>query len=512
MKNRSSLARSLEPFLSPSALRVETSGAGDEVRPRFGQSTRDRRVALIRRALVVADVVGLTVAALLGAVVAHDGSLDVSYGELFAYFAILGTWLPVAKLHGLYGKDVRQLDHSTFDDLGSIFHAVTSTSWFGVLVVGVLRPHHWNLTSGFTIWLSALVMLPVTRVVARAVVRRSTNFIQNAVIVGAGDVGQLVGRKLSQHPEFGINLVGFVDSEPKELRPDLDGTPLLGGIDEIVDVVREHHVQRVVVAFSNDRHDTLLDLVHSLRGLDVEIDVVPRLFEAVGPAVGIHTVEGLALVGLPSMRPSRTAKALKRALDVATASLALLVTGPLFLWIAFRIRRDSPGPVFFRQVRLGEHMRPFTVIKFRTMRCDTDDQPHREYIADIMAMTATPTASKLFKLDRPDAVTKFGAWLRRTSLDELPQLINVLRGDMSLVGPRPCMAYETEHFEQHHFDRFLVPAGMTGLWQVEARARSTFKEALDLDAAYARNWSLLLDLWLLARTPTMLFRSGGATR
>jgi exopolysaccharide biosynthesis polyprenyl glycosylphosphotransferase len=511
MKYRGSLARSLEPFVSWGALAVDPAPDETAAAPSASR-TRDRRVAVIRRALVVADLVGLTIIAVVGAVVANHGALDMSYGQLLAYGAIVGAWLPVAKLHGLYGKDVRQLDHSTFDDLGSIFQAVTTTSWFGVLLVSVVRPHHWSLTSGFTIWLGGLVALPVTRAIARSVVRRNEKFVQNAIIVGAGDVGQLVGRKLSQHPEFGVKLVGFVDSEPKELRPDLDGIPMLGGVDEIVDLVVAHDVQRVVVAFSNDRHDTLLDLVHSLRGLDVEIDVVPRLFEAVGPAVGIHTVEGLALVGLPTMRPSRPAQAVKRALDVTAASVALVLTSPLFLWIALRIRRDSPGPVFFRQERLGQQMRPFTLIKFRTMTCDTDDRPHREYIADIMAMTATPAASNLFKLERKDAVTKFGAWLRRTSLDELPQLINVLRGDMSLVGPRPCMAYETEHFERHHFDRFLVPAGMTGLWQVEARARSTFKEALDLDAAYARNWSILLDLWLLARTPTMLFRSGGATR
>jgi lipopolysaccharide/colanic/teichoic acid biosynthesis glycosyltransferase len=126
-----------------------------------------------------------------------------------------------------------------------------------------------------------------------------------------------------------------------------------------------------------------------------------------------------------------------------------------------------------------------------------------------MSTHAVPAANALYKLDRSSEITRIGAWLRRTSLDELPQLINVLRGDMSLVGPRPCIAYETDLFEPHHFDRFLVPAGMTGLWQVAARAHATMREALDLDAAYARNWSLRLDFWLLARTPLALLRGGG---
>ena len=344
------------------------------------------------------------------------------------------------------------------------------------------------------------------------IVRRRKDYVQNAIIIGAGDVGQLVGRKLHQHPEFGVRLVGFVDSEPKDMRSDLDHIPLLGRVEDILDIVRRNEVHRVVVAFSNDRHDTLLDLVYSLRYLDVKIDVVPRLFEAVGPEVGMHAVEGLPLVGLPQTRPSRSGRAAKRCTDVIAASLALIVTAPLCLWIAWRIKRDSPGPVLFRQTRLGEGSREFTLLKFRTMIDGTGEEPHREYLAQIMDPGATPTQGSLYKLERPDVVTTAGSWLRRTSLDELPQLINVLRGDMSLVGPRPCIPYETELFEPHHFDRFLVPAGMTGLWQVEARARSTFKEALDLDAAYARNWSLWLDLWLIARTPAVVLRDREATQ
>jgi lipopolysaccharide/colanic/teichoic acid biosynthesis glycosyltransferase len=154
-------------------------------------------------------------------------------------------------------------------------------------------------------------------------------------------------------------------------------------------------------------------------------------------------------------------------------------------------------------------MEPFELLKFRTMRIDTDDAPHREYVRSIMDTSEAPNENNLYKLDRSDAVTDVGVWLRRTSLDELPQLINVLRGDMSLVGPRPCLPYEGELCEAQHLDRFLVPAGMTGLWQVTARARSTFREMLDLDASYARNWSLGLDLKLLLRTPFVIFGARG---
>jgi lipopolysaccharide/colanic/teichoic acid biosynthesis glycosyltransferase len=154
-------------------------------------------------------------------------------------------------------------------------------------------------------------------------------------------------------------------------------------------------------------------------------------------------------------------------------------------------------------------MTSFELLKFRTMRVDADEAPHRAYVETIMDTSQAPSENSLYKLSREDDVTRVGSWLRRWSLDELPQLLNVLRGDMSLVGPRPCMAYESELFEPHHYDRFLVPAGMTGLWQVTARARTTFKEALDLDVAYARNWSLGLDLKLMLRTPFVMFRPRG---
>jgi lipopolysaccharide/colanic/teichoic acid biosynthesis glycosyltransferase len=138
----------------------------------------------------------------------------------------------------------------------------------------------------------------------------------------------------------------------------------------------------------------------------------------------------------------------------------------------------------------------------------TDEAPHREYLKQIASSGAAPGTNNLYKLDRSDVITPVGHWLRRMSLDELPQILNVLRGDMSLVGPRPAIPYELELYAPHHFERFLVPAGLTGLWQVEARAHSTFGEALDLDVVYARSWSLGLDLRLLLRTPTLMFRKG----
>jgi len=200
---------------------------------------------------------------------------------------------------------------------------------------------------------------------------------------------------------------------------------------------------------------------------------------------------------------------LKRTFDVVVVSVLLVLLAPLFALIAWQIKRDSPGPVFFRQRRLGMLQREFAILKFRTMKVGTSTDAHRDYIRQAMEGSAGSNGNGLYKLERDAAVTGLGRFLRRSSLDELPQLINVLRGEMSLVGPRPCIEYEVEFFEPDHLERFLVPAGMTGLWQVTKRGRATFREALELDVVYARTLSFRGDLWILARTPLQVLKCDG---
>jgi exopolysaccharide biosynthesis polyprenyl glycosylphosphotransferase len=499
----------LAPNISSTSPMLTAPASSYEELGRAALVPREGRGALVTRALLVADTVALSCAYAV-AVGVEAAAADRDGGTLTALLAAPPLMLLGARLSGLYGRDEQRPDHSTLDELAGLFQLATAGTWLAVLL-GWAVAGHVALAPAAAFWVASAACLTVARSVARASARRSPAYTQKTLIVGAGEVGQLVARKLLHHPEFGLQVVGFVDATPRELRSGIDGLPVLGAPADAAHIVRAYDVDRVVVAFSNDRHDVLVPLLRSLRDLSVQVDFVPRLFEAVGPVASVQLVEGLPLVSLPPMRTSRLARRAKRVADAAIAASILLVTFPLLAWIAWRIKRDSPGPVLFRQTRLGEGQKPFTLLKFRTMSVGTDAEPHREYVRAIMDVNASPSANNLFKLDRSKDVTQVGAWLRRASLDELPQLVNVVRGDMSLVGPRPCLAYETELFEPHHFDRFLVPAGMTGLWQVTARAHSTFKEALDLDASYARSWSLRLDATLLVRTPLALLR-GKATR
>jgi exopolysaccharide biosynthesis polyprenyl glycosylphosphotransferase len=496
-----------------SALPATDAFRAELARHRERAATHGRRGWLVRRALVVADTLGISLGFAFSTMAfgATVGDRIEPHGELLLFLVTLPMWLMLAKLQGLYERDEERADHSTVDEFVGVLIMVTLGTWFFQSlswITGTASPQLGRLVA---FWLLAIGLVTTARAVARSVARKSSDYAMRTVVLGAGEIGQLVARKIGQHPEYGLDLVGFVDADPLARRAETRDVRMLGGLDQLQRLVAEHRVDRVIVAFSNEPDTETMDVVRSLRDRDVIVDVVPRLFDLIGPRASMHLLEGMPLVVVPPARLSRSSLAIKRALDVVVASVGLIATAPLFAFAAIRIKRDSPGPVFFRQERFGIDMRPFTCLKFRTMRVDTDPEEHRAYIESITSSAATLNGNGMYKLSRENAVTRFGRWLRKTSLDELPQLINVLRGDMSIVGPRPCIPYEVDCFQPHHVERFLVPQGITGLWQVSARANSTFGEALDMDVAYVRGWSLGLDLKLLFRTPFALLRQRRAT-
>jgi len=465
-----------------------------------GPSGARRRGWVVRRALAVADIAGLTVAFVLAESLVGAG---VSVGHALLFVASLPLWIVVAKLYGLYDNDEERTDHSTADEFVGVFHLVTVGAWIlyaGAWLTGLWTP---ELAELVFFWGAAIGLVTAGRASARAVCRSTISYLQNTIIVGAGDVGQLVARKLLKHPEYGINLVGFVDAAPKEQRPDLQHLTLLGAPENLPELVRKYDVERVVIAFSNESHEELLNLIRSLKGLSVQIDIVPRLFEIVGPGVEIHTVEGLPLVGLPQVKLSHSSRLLKRVLDLTVSAVALVVLAPLFAVVAVKIKLDSSGPVFFRQLRMGYGNTPFGMFKFRTMVADADSR--REEVAHLNMHVSNGDARMLKIADDP-RITSFGKTLRRFSIDELPQLINVLIGDMSLVGPRPLPLDEDELVQDWGRHRLTLKPGMTGLWQVSGRSSIPFGEMLNLDYLYVSGWSLWGDLRLIARTIPAVLR------
>jgi len=468
-----------------------------------------RRGWLVRRMLLLADILGLAVAFALAETFVGPAGGDLgrvnALGELIVFLATVPLWVIAAKIYGLYDHDEERADHSTVDEVVAVFHLVTVGSWVLFIGAWVTELAYIDFIKLAVFWACAIGCVSVARAGARAVCRRRLTYLQNTVIVGAGDVGQLVARKILQHPEYGINLVGFVDSAPKDRRSDLDHLTLLGAPERLRAIVKMFDIERVVIAFSNETHEATLELIRSLKDLDVQIDIVPRLFEIVGPSVGIHTLEGLPLVGLRPLRLARSSQFLKRMLDVVGSALGLLFLAPLFAVAAIAIKLTSPGPVFFRQVRVGTGGRTFRIYKFRTM--SEDAEARKAEFAHLNKHVAHGGDGKMFKIPADPRVTRVGRFLRRYSLDELPQLLNVLKGEMSLVGPRPLILDEDELVHAWARDRLKLKPGMTGLWQVLGRTDIPFEEMTKLDYLYVMSWSLRNDLSLILRTIPAVFRT-----
>jgi exopolysaccharide biosynthesis polyprenyl glycosylphosphotransferase len=271
--------------------------------------------------------------------------------------------------------------------------------------------------------------------------------------------------------------------------------------------VRELAITRVIIAFSTEGHDAMLGLVRELSNLDVHVDVVPRLFEAVGADAALHGIEGVPLIAIPPFRLSAAAERWKRGFDVVVAGASVLCLFPLFLAIGIAIRLDTPGPVFFRQRRVGRHGRTFRIVKFRTMVADAEDR--KQSIAHLNVHARAGGDPRMFKAENDPRVTRVGRMLRATRLDELPQLVNVLRGEMSIVGPRPLIPSEDRHVRNWQRRRLDLKPGITGLWQALGASRIPFEEMVKLDYLYVKNWSLLTDVKLMLRTVAVLLRTNG---
>jgi exopolysaccharide biosynthesis polyprenyl glycosylphosphotransferase len=470
-----------------------------------------RRGWLVRRMLLAADVLGLVSALLLAEWLAPAGDDVDAYSpvlEILAFLATVPAWVVITKLYGLYDHDDERANHSTADDFGGVFHMVTVCTWLVIVVTYLTGIAHPSAQKLAVFWAVAIALVCVARAAARTLARRNAAYVQNTVIVGAGDVGQLFAKKVLNHPEYGINLVGFVDAKPKERRKDLEHVPLLGDIGRLSAIVRVLDVERVIIAFSNDSHEETLELLRSVQDLDVQIDIVPRLFEFVGSGLEIHTIEGLPLLGLPPLRLSRSSRLLKRATDLVLTIPALLVLAPVFALLALMIKVDSPGPVFFRQVRMGAAGRTFRIFKFRSMHADAENR--KQEVAHLNRHLAPGGDPRMFKIVGDPRVTRVGKLLRRFSLDELPQLLNVLVGQMSLVGPRPLILDEDQYVERWARQRLSLKPGVTGPWQVLGRSEIPFAEMVRLDYLYVTRWSLMGDLRLMALTIPALFRRSTA--
>jgi exopolysaccharide biosynthesis polyprenyl glycosylphosphotransferase len=343
---------------------------------------------------------------------------------------------------------------------------------------------------------------------------REKPFMHNVLIVGAGEVGRQAGEQVKKYAWAKLNLIGYLDDDPKKEGRAYNKIPVLGRLDQVVDIVKAQSIRDAIIALPIQSYATLIDICEKLQALSVRVHVIPDLFALSFPNSSLDGFGGIPVIDLGLASIQGMPRFAKRAFDIVVASLILVVISPLLLILALLIKLDSPGPVIYRQKRIGENGKPFTMLKFRSMYVDANPSIHREYSTRLIKENTEPRQLKKgksgLKMKNDSRITRLGHFIRRTSLDELPQLINVVKGEMSLVGPRPSMPYELEVYQDWHKRRLEALPGMTGIWQVRARNRVSFDEMVRMDLDYIQHQSIWKDVWILLQTPLAALSARGA--
>ncbi len=462
-----------------------------------------------------ADLVALVLAAFLASWAADAFDDVVIVGRLFAPFSddvrtgvdllilFIPYWFFVLYVFGLYRQPGRSIGGSTLVEALDGASALTAGSWLLLVALVVVDGDRTPVTMLVAFWLLALLVVPLLRWLVRLAVWPRAAFVERTLIIGAGEVGHTLADKIARHDEYRLELVGFLDEGEPRSNGCETTIPVLGGLSDLAGVIEKQGVDRVVVAFSRARHAAFLDVVRTCADHGVKVNIVPRLFEVVSSRAAVDDIEGIPLLDVAHVELSRFTLIVKRVFDLLVGGLLFLLFLPFMAAIALLVKLDSRGPVFFRQERMGRGGRTFRIFKFRSMqvgaeclRRDLDDL--NEY------------SGPMFKMRRDPRVTRTGAWLRRWSLDELPQILNVLAGHMSLVGPRPLWVEEAKECRGWTLKRLDLTPGITGLWQVLGRSTIPFDEMVKLDYLYVTGWSLSWDVKLLLETVPAVLRKRGA--
>jgi exopolysaccharide biosynthesis polyprenyl glycosylphosphotransferase len=470
---------------------VERARLGDQRGPMGSR----RRGAILRRLLAIGDWLALV--ATLCAVTTATSTTDVA--TLFWAVLFSPAWILVVKLHGLYDNDHRRIRHSTLDELPSLISASTLGTLLldGLLAlspVGPLSPQ-----SAIALGVGTLGVSLLSRGTIRFLWHRLTT-VATGIVVGPASVADLMARRISTHPEARLTLVGYLSASDEQPAKEL---PRLGSVADIARVAGEYAIERVVVTEHEMSELDTERLIEECKAAGLGLTFLPQHYGLLGPGIELNRLAELPVLDFRFSDPPRSTVAMKRAMDIVISAAMLLLLSPLLAAIALWILLDDGRPVFFRQRRAGKDGHPFTMLKFRTMVADAEQRLPE--LVDIASLE-----QPAFKIQDDPRVTRSGRWLRRTSVDELPQLINVLRGNMSLVGPRPEEESVVALYDERQRSRLAIKPGITGPMQVYGRSDLTFEERLAMERDYLDNLSLLTDLEILMRTPRAMVRGEGA--
>jgi len=453
------------------------------------------RDALFRRMLLTADVVALVGAFALTVALSGRSSVQLTWTGL-AGVPILAV---CAKLTGLYDRDEMLLRKTTLDEAPKLLQLATLFALVAWLTGDLLVRGPLDRREAMFLWLALAALLIVARAGSRAISLRIAP-AERCLLIGDEAAAATIRSKLSGHGGVRAEVVAHVDMD-KVSSWSTDG--FSGArVAEIRDLAQRLDVHRAIIAPRSADAGEMLNLVRTLKAVGVRVSVLPRLLEVVGSSVEFDDLHGVTLMGVRRFELTRSSAALKRTFDLVGASVGLLSVAPLMIAAAVAIKLNSRGPVFFRQARVGRHGKHFHIFKFRTMVLDAesmkDSLRHRNEAQE-----------GLFKIADDPRVTRVGCFLRKSAMDEMPQLLNILRGEMSLVGPRPLVVDEDIRVQGWHRRRLELTPGMTGPWQILGPARVPLREMVAIDYLYVANWSLWTDMKILLRTiPYVMGRRG----
>jgi exopolysaccharide biosynthesis polyprenyl glycosylphosphotransferase len=494
VQTRAPLTPPLAGAKSPQDVATRDNRAAGSIAEVRGPAVSVYRDALFRRMLLTADVVAVLGAFAL-AVAASARALHVTWLGM----AGVPVLLVGAKLTGLYDRDETLLHKTTLDEAPKLFQLATLFALVTWLGGGFVMSGTLDRRAGVSLWLALTALLIVARTVARALALRIAP-AERCLFIGDETSAAAIRSKLSGHGGVKANMVAQIDLERAE--PWSTDTFSASRLAEIRELAGLLDVHRAIIAPCSADGGEMLNLVRTLKAVGVRVSVLPRLLEVVGSSIEFDDLHGVTVMGVRRFDLTRSSAKLKRAFDLVGASLGLLAVSPLMLAIAVAIKLDSRGPVFFRQVRVGRDGRSFHMIKFRTMVRDAEAL--KETLRD-----RNEACEGLFKIAEDPRITRVGRFLRKSSLDELPQLLNIVAGEMSLVGPRPLVIEEDRRVEGWHRRRLELMPGMTGHWQILGPARVPLREMVAIDYLYVANWSLWTDVKILLRTiPHVLGRRG----
>jgi exopolysaccharide biosynthesis polyprenyl glycosylphosphotransferase len=477
-----------------------------------------KKIPLYKYLLGITDVFVLFVSFLAAMyLLRRDSSLNlieftnVAQELILGFFIVSVVFIVIFYYNGLYRLNIVLTRASHLSHiLKALYYGALN-----IVLVSLLVNSSGIVDSRLLIFLVFIIAYPTLYLVRAELMRRlyllfsKTGFRRNILILGDGKSGKILATKLMFENPIGLEVVGFVDDDKPAGEEIVSGKKVVGRFSEIEDLIKKYSVDELIVAIDSETHDEFLDILDSCKKLDVNVRITSELFDVVGEKVSTEKYADIPVIDVSSHYNNALTLGVKRAFDIAISIFALIVLSPVMIAIIAAIKLSSSGPVLFKQARVGKGGKEFEFFKFRSMKVLTgsEDEDRMKKMLEFMKNDSADSGSKVINESR---ITWIGGFIRKTSLDELPQLLNVLKGEMSLVGPRPCLPYEFENYDEWQKRRVEVIPGCTGVWQVWGRSSVSFKESVVLDLYYINNMSPWFDFQIMLQTLPAIITGRGA--